>query len=242
MNSHKKSLAAFTLIELLVVIAIIAILAGMLLPALAKAKQRAEQTKCTSNLKQMGIAIGLYASDNDDSLPGPSYIGAKKMYKQGDQEIIGFLAPYLGLPRPKPNRFTTGAVVVCPAYDKWYVANVPKNSSFGGYSYIAGPGKRPPATEPTWLPGGSGGFWYPFGRPGEASPKKVSALRDASRGWGLMDGDTNSTRGYAFTGPWTAVSPEKKLHGRSWTRLYLDGHVDYIRTDDSKVATDYQNF
>ena len=83
---------AFTLIELLVVIAIIAILAAMLLPALAAAKAHAYKTQCVSNLKQLGLAINLFASDHNEMFPPAGDVNARGPTLTWDC----YINPYIG--------------------------------------------------------------------------------------------------------------------------------------------------
>ena len=68
-NSAQRPRRGFTLIELLVVIAIIAILAALLLPTLSQAKERVKRTKCASNLRQVGLAVMMYANENQENVP-----------------------------------------------------------------------------------------------------------------------------------------------------------------------------
>ena len=103
---RRQRAGAFTLIELLVVIAIIAILASMLLPALAKAKQKGIQVKCNSNIRQLGIAIHMYADDNRDVFP----------------DCTGNAAWPWDLPAAAANAFVrnggTRNILYCPGFSK----------------------------------------------------------------------------------------------------------------------------
>jgi prepilin-type N-terminal cleavage/methylation domain-containing protein/prepilin-type processing-associated H-X9-DG protein len=92
-----RTTEAFTLIELLVVIAIIAVLAGLLLPTLARAKDKAKDIACVSNLKQIAIALRMFSDENDAKLPTAEQMPAVPLDPANPlPRICDLLAPYLG--------------------------------------------------------------------------------------------------------------------------------------------------
>ena len=163
----------FTLIELLVVIAIIAILAAMLLPALSKAREKARQISCSSNLKQFGLAYGMYTNDNDSMVPGAVYQGTSEgpittedsdWMKNGNTWFINNWAvltlPYVG----------TVKTYLCPSNAN-LVQHVSYGSPFGspskGYYYMnlhrnLGEIKRPTEFMLNSERGNGGGQMYIF--------------------------------------------------------------------------------
>src|SRR3954467_14321290 len=102
----------FTLIELLVVIAIIGVLASLLMPALARAKSKAKDTDCLNNLKQIGVALFMYADDHQSLLPDAEPLPSEPLDPTAPMpRICDVLAPYVGFKATKTN---SSAIFKCP--------------------------------------------------------------------------------------------------------------------------------
>jgi len=234
----------FTLIELLVVIAIIAILAAILFPVFARAREKARQASCVSNLKQIGLAMAMYASDYDDVLP-PHYawVPASWAPPQGNW-FTGFfmwdwfLYPYvkMGTKGVGTDRMTGHGVWMCPS---GYTASQPHARNYGANANVFGRFNWDPAT---------------YGEGNESRSKRLSDLAAPAQCMGYFDaGCYTMVYGYVENAQaaiwympgtaqagavrWASASDSGDFSDKDWRSgrhngqiniCYLDGHVKSI--------------
>jgi prepilin-type N-terminal cleavage/methylation domain-containing protein len=221
----------FTLIELLVVIAIIAILAALLLPALARAKQKGQQTVCLSNLRQIGLAFAMYLNDDENRFPDRRDLKSS---------LPGGYLPWTSWPPSDPrggwaamvlkDEGVSDALWSCPASINMPVGNVVQSLQIGSTN-----GTTPSVRYWLWRfdrpdnPVGLEDFW------GKSETQSISDLQAANDPLvGPINGATDVELAVDpyFPNTVPTVLPALKgrtIHAGGRCRVFLDGHVQYLK-------------
>jgi len=229
-HRSSRARAGFTLIELLVVIAIISILAAILFPVFAQAREKARQASCTSNLRQIGSALYLYLQDYDERLPDRRDLKSS---------LPGGYMPWSNWPTSDPRG--GWVIVVLEPYVKnggiWSCPSTAGTAVGDSVQVLQRSGPQPGAPVSRYW------FWR-FDRPGaipldnlwgKTEQQAVDDLRAANNPQaGIPDGPADVEMAVDPYFPKTIPAVPAQLKGRAVhfggrNRLFLDGHVKYFR-------------
>ncbi len=257
-TSSPSSAAAFTLIELLVVIAIIAILAALLLPALSRAKEKANAISCMNNNKQLILAIHLYAGDNNDLLPpngdDDNDVDGEQYWISGNMHNLNEAWNVKDLTDPQNNKlapYTAGqkpGIYRCPGDKSTVNISGVVFPRIRSYSMNAAVGtiigqnvSAAPNAAPVWGPWLDGTGYHVVNKPWHTYGKlsTVSSPGPAMV-WTLVDEDEYSISLACFnvsmkTEPTSMMNWPGTYHGYSASFSFLDGHAEVHKWKDART-------
>lgn len=195
---HAEGRGAFTLIELLIVIAVIAILAALLLPALSRAKESVRATQCLSQMRQIGLAVQLYAEENEEEFPCSQH----SAFSRGQLTWGRAIAPQLGYDRVRWTNLLAGAYH-CPSDRR------PSPWSYGQNVYFElGPDDDYEGKPQTW-------------RRTSGVPKPSATVLHAENA-----SSADHIMPNFWTSPQDAVDVASRRHSQRANYTFVDGHAE----------------